>query len=302
MKTINKALATRLWIQCGTVMAILLAASAIQSKAQVYTLATGDTSLQINLAASNPGLSDWTIGGVNQLEQQWFYYSIGGGDVNSIDNIAPWSTPTLNGGSTPSLSETYTSNAEVSVTATYTLQSLSTAVAQLGTQVAIQNLSGQTQSFNLYQYSHFSLGGISGGQDVYFANAGFPYTVYQYNPANTGGGFLEETVNAGLGVTVEESAGIYSGTQLGLENGNPSPNFTDPSGVIGTGNVNYGYEFTAILAPNASITVSTLQTVPEPSSLAFISSGMLVLGFFYWRKSTLVKKAAKVLYFNCFFR
>ena len=286
MKKTFKTLSNGAWMLQSCLVVILFAAWVIPSKAQDYTLTTGDTSLQVNLASPNAGLSQWTIGGINQLEQEWYYLSVAGGAVNSIDTIPTLSTPVLNGGSAPSVSEMYTSNLDYSVSTTYTLTSLSSSVAQLGTQVAIQNLSSQTQSFNFYQYSDFWLGGVSTGQDFEIVPSGST-TVYQF--PTSGAGYLEETVDAGLGVMITETAALYNGTQLGLENGNPPPNFTDPIGVIGPGNINFGYEFTANLAPGAGMSFSTIQTVPESSSLAFISSGILVLALLYRRGFAFLK-------------
>ncbi|HSY43758.1 MAG TPA: hypothetical protein VK811_07585 [Candidatus Acidoferrum sp.] len=268
---INQAFDRCGWKYQAALLGILLAVPVVQSQAQTYNLSTGTTSLQINAGGSNAGLSNWMNGGVNELAQQWFYYSVGGGNVNSIDTINPWSLVSQSG---TSLSGTY-SDSTLSVTTTYALAS-----AGLTTQVAVQNLSGSTEAFNFYQYSDFGIGGVSAGQDVYFPGSGFPYTVYQYNPNNAGIGYLQGSVDVGIGTTVEEAAGINNGTQLGLKNGNPAPNFTNSSGIVGPGSVNFGYEFTATLAPGSSITFNELQVVPEPSALALISCGILVFGLF----------------------
>lgn len=283
---INKAFDRCGWKYQGVLLGILLAAPVIQSQAQTYSLSTGGTSLQINAGGSNAGLSDWMAGGVNQLAQQWFYYSVGDGAVNSIDTINTWSLLSQSG---TSLSGTY-SDSTLSVTTTYALAS-----AGLTTQVAVQNLSGSTEAFNFYQYSDFGIGGVSAGQDVYFPSSGFPYTVYQYNPNNAGIGYLEGSIDVGLGTTVKEVAGTYNGTdgsdQFGLENGHTAPTFTGSPGTLlaGPGSVDFAYEFTATLAPNSSITFSEIQAVPEPSSLVLLSFGMLALGLFYRREFGFLK-------------
>src|SRR5690349_7473074 len=97
---------------------ILFAGAAVRSGAQIYTLTAQNSSLQIDLTS---GLSLWTVDGVNQLNQQWFYYSIGSGPVYSIDTIAPWSPLTITHGSAPTLTEMY-SNSTISVKTQFTLQ------------------------------------------------------------------------------------------------------------------------------------------------------------------------------------
>jgi hypothetical protein len=90
MRLLKKSLTGRVRFYQNTLIAIMFAGTVVQSEAQVYTLSAQDSSVQINLAG---GVSQWTIDGVNQLNQQWFYYSVGSGPVYSIDTIAPWSTP-----------------------------------------------------------------------------------------------------------------------------------------------------------------------------------------------------------------
>jgi hypothetical protein len=77
---------------------------------------------------------------------------------------------------------------------------------------------------------------------------------------------------------------------LGLGNGNPAPNFADTSLSASGAGVEYGYEFNLTLAGNSGITISELQAVPEPSSIALISSGILGLALLRRRTLALFKK------------
>jgi len=273
------------WYQ-NTLIAILFAGTVAQGNAQLYTLSAQNSSVQINLAG---GISPWLIDGVNQLNQQWFYYSVGSGPVNSIDTIAPWSVPTLGHGSSPTLTETY-ANSIISVKTQFTLQGqlAGSGKATLGDSITINNPSATAQTYHFYQYSDFYLGGSSGGQSVNFNinGAGTAYQVIQ-----TGGADLTGTVTALAGggtVAPEEQAGLYDGTMFGLVNGNPAPSLNNTLNA-GPGNVNFAYEWDVTLAaygnPGSSLTLSEIQAVvpivPEPSSVALITSGMLALGLFY---------------------
>jgi PEP-CTERM motif len=293
MKNSNDGFSVPLWMCSRGVtaafIAILLAAPVIQGEAQTYNLSTGSTSIQVGVGGPGVGLSDWMVDGVDQLQQQWFYYSVGGSAVNSINTIQPGSTAyNILGGSAPTLDEGYT-NGVLSVTSSYTLQGVDSTMAQLGTQIAIQNLSSSNQVFKFYQFSHFTT-----GQDVYFENSPY-YTVYQYNSSNPA--YLEGSITLGLGTTVGEAAGLYDGNQFGLENGNSAPSFSTATfPTAGPGDVDFGYEFIATLAPGGSITIGeTEEVVPEPSSLALLASGIIASAWFQKRRLAVRKNQNKAL-------
>jgi hypothetical protein len=281
MKMIKKALTGWGWKGQVATVATLLAASAHQSSAQTYSLSARNTSLQIDAAGGTPGLSDWTINGVNQLEQQWFYLSVNSSSVQSLDSIGSWSLGSQHGGNSPGLTGTYTDSGVLSVLTGYTLTSsqVGSGVATLGTLLTIQNLSGASETIQLFQYSDFWLGGIPGNQFVQFTPSSANYAVTQ---TGIGAGPLTGTLTAnsqGTNAIVEEAASLYNaGSQLsGILSGNPAPPFDDSQLSAGTGNVTFGYEFEATVAAGQTLSISEIQTVPEPSSLALVALG--ILGF-----------------------
>lgn len=256
------------------IIAFLLLVATIGAKAQTYNLSVADSSIQVNLTS---GLSDWmTSGGPNQLGLQTFYYSIGS-DEFPIQSISSAGTPSFTGAAfggrilNTNITVTY-ENSALSLTTAYTL-SVQGGGATLATTLSIQNVSTTNETVDLYQYSDFTLGGIAGGQSVQFLQTANPYAILQ-----TGnGGILSGSLNVvglGIPITVGEMAGTGA---LGLGNGNANPPFNDSS-LSATGSVAYGYEFTATLTPDSSISISELQTVPEPSSVALVSSGLIGLG------------------------
>jgi hypothetical protein len=249
-------------------MGILMAASAIQGNSQTYTLPVANSSVQVNLTS---GLSDWIVGGADQLGGQSFYYSLGTTEA-PISQLGTPSAPMFTGASfggvvlDTNLTVTY-ANSTLSLTTGYTLQALGNG-ATLTTAITIQNLSSVAQTLKFYQLSDFTLGGLTSGQTLQFAGTTFPFSVTQ-----TGGGYLLNGSLSGTGlgtsVTVDEMAGNGN---LGLGNGNVDPNFNNT--LTASGSVDYGYEFIVTLGANSGIGITEIQTVPEPSTVTLVCSAL----------------------------
>lgn len=283
---------TQVWFVVGTTVA-LCCMSVVRCSAQSYTEAIRDTSLQFNLNGSSGGLTDWTVDGVNQLQSQWFYYSIGSTPASPINSLATWTTPTVStnlGQTQITLSSTYANSAQSLVTR-YLLGSgpVGSGTATLATTLIFQNLSGSNEVINLYQVANFGVGGGTSSQFVQFGGIAIPNSVGQTNLLN--GSYMHGSItgltggtSSGLGL----AAGLDDGTRLGLLGGSGA-GFNDSSLSAGAGNVDYGYVFSATLATNASITISELQTivsVPEPSSssLSLISGAVAALTVYSQRR------------------
>ncbi len=283
MKLLKKPLSSRAWLYRSALLAIFSALSALHSEAQTYTVPSpnGHITLQATLSGAGSGLSDWQLAGNSQLSQQWFYYSLGSGAVNSIDQIAGPSSINSVGGSFPSLSVVY-SNANISVKTTFQLNNSAT----LSDALTIQNplSSGQTETIHFYQYSHFTLGGVTGGQTVQFSNNGSGVN-YQVNQNGSAGVALQGVIGAASTPFAEVQAGL--GTQFGLVNGGPAPTLDNVTLLAGPGDAVYAYEWDETLAPGDSFQISEFQTmsaVPEPSSVALMALGMLALALLHWHR------------------
>lgn len=246
--------------------------AAVCSEAQTYTVPSpnGSITLQATLSGAGSGLSDLQFNGNSQLAQQWFYYSVGSGLVNSIDQIAAPSSINSHGGAAPFLSTVY-SNASLSVTAKFQLNNAPT----LNETLTIQNTSTTPETIHFYQYSHFELGGVVGGQNIQFSNGGSgPY--YQINQTGTGGMSLQGEVTGASAPSPEVEAGVGN---FGLANGNTAPMLNNTL-AAGPGDVGYAYEWDATLAAGGSFQIGELQTltpVPEPTTTALMATGMLAL-------------------------
>ena len=275
----------------NTLVAILFASTVVQSEAQIYTIGARDTSLQIDLAG---GLSPWAVDGVNQLNLQSFYYSVGSGPAASIYSIGLPSAPSL----TTNISKTIVAlnttyaNATLSVGTLFSLQSspVGSGKATLAETFTINNLSATTQVFHFYQYSDFDLGAVSGGQSLQFSSSGSgqQYQVVQTDSSGRSLTGLITGVTGGSSAQSEVQAGLYDGTRFGLGGGGSVTLNNTLS--AGPGNVDYAYEWDATLAAGSSLTISEIQSdiqsvlVPEPSSVTLVGSGMLALVLLYRRR------------------
>jgi hypothetical protein len=279
MKT-SKSFATRVRFLETALFGLLIGGSVAQSGAQITNLTSQNSSLQLNLGG---GVSDWLVEGVNQLNEQWFYYSIGSGPVNSIDTISSPSAPTISHGVSPTLRTTY-ANSQVSVQTQYTLQGQlpGTGLSSLGTTLTLSNPEGVSNTFHFYQYSDFGLGGSSANQSIQFL-LGNPDQPQYTQTGPVGGllGTLTTVVSGGLPLEPEVEAGLYSSSMLGLINGNPAPPFSNTLSA-GPGHVVFGMEWDVTLAPGGSLQITEIQAVPEPSSLALGFLGLFACALLCW--------------------
>ncbi|HEV2327802.1 MAG TPA: PEP-CTERM sorting domain-containing protein [Verrucomicrobiae bacterium] len=282
MKKNNKAVSVLFRMYRGGMiggLGLISAAFAISGNAQMLSVPNSS----VSIGTTSGGVFTWNLNGVQQMDEQTFFYSVGSGTLNSISSISSGTTTSQ---TTSSLTEKY-ANSTLGLTTGYSLGQ-SAFGANLSTSISLQNLSGISQTFHFYQFSYFDLGGSFSGQNVQFLETTVPYEVVQTG----GGGGMTGTISALAGgglASVEEVAGVYNGSNFGLASGNPAPTFTD-SPLSASGNVDFAYEISATLAANSSITISELQSVPEPSTVALISSGLIGVGLLRWRGLAVLKK------------
>jgi len=283
VELLNNALTGRMRLYRKTLMAVLFAGFVVQSEASVYTIGARDTSMQIDLAG---GISQWAIDGVNQLNLQTFYYSVGSGPATSIYTLGLPSATTITTNlpkTIVTLDATY-ANSTLSVDTLFSLQSspVGSGKATLAQTLTINNLSATTQVFHFYQYSDFDLGGVSGVQNVQFSSngSGQYYQVVQTGSSGTTLNGVVAGVNGGTSVQSEVQAGWYNPEKFGLAGGTNVVTLNNTL-AAGPDNVAYAYEWDATLAAGGSIIISEIQTVvPEPSSVALAAFGLLALAWF----------------------
>jgi len=223
----------------------------------IYTLTSGNSSVTID-AGSQAGMDNWTVDGQNQLNQQWFWYRIGNsGPAASIDTIG---APTANLLSASILNTTY-ANSQFSINVLYSLVggALGSGTSDLSEQISIQNLTGSALTFDFFQYADFNLGGTSNNDTGQLDKSGKKYGgVTQYNSP---GCMVSENVDAAVSQPASSGEiGTGSGATSTILNLFKSAGFghlndqnnTPPGG----GNVNWGLEWDANIAPGGTFIIS----------------------------------------------
>src|SRR5258707_9537392 len=75
-------------LRTAAVAVILLAGFAASAHATTFTLSDKNSSATIDPSSQN-GMFNWTVNGVNQLAQQWFWYRVGStGPESSINTLS----------------------------------------------------------------------------------------------------------------------------------------------------------------------------------------------------------------------
>lgn len=249
--------------------------AAVTSNGQIVTLNNGNSSASVNLG-SQAGMYSWTVDGVNQLAQQWFWYRIGNASQSSIDTI---------GGLTFSQPNSYTlfatyHSAQVSVEIDYTLTggALGSGTAAIGESITVSNSSAASLPLSFFQFSHYTLGGITGGATATEGQNlhGLWYTALENNSSTR---FNETDVVPGgnhgeVALSAATLVGELNGPAYTL-NGNPS---------AGPGDVGFAFEWDSTLAPGGTLLISKnkyISPVPEPGAIALLGLGFVA---FMWRK------------------
>jgi len=145
-----------------------------------WVITHGNSSAVID-TENQAGMKSWTVNGVENLAQQWFWYRVGPilpgpNPENSIDtltvsnNTGPQPGP---GGLSEQLGVTYTLAGQFRIDVVYVLVGGTpiSGQADMGETILITNLSVDPLNFHFFQYSNFDLGGNGGDDSVQLLNA-----------------------------------------------------------------------------------------------------------------------------------
>jgi hypothetical protein len=260
------------------VAVILLAGFAASAHATTFTLSDKNSSVQID-DASQSGMFNWTVNGVNQLAQQWFWFRVGStgpeSSINTLPLLSATASDTNGNGLNDTLSLSYGNNSTASlyrIDVTYSLQGTTASGSSIGETINITNNSTTSPlDFHFFQYSHYTLGNVAGAETEALLN---PNTV---RVLGTGNLFSETVVTRApdhyeLGLTPDSP-----NTLTRLNDANPTT-LSDGPTTRGPGDATWAFQWDQSIAPGATFTISkdkSLQLVPEPGTLTLISVGLL---------------------------
>jgi PEP-CTERM motif len=278
---------SRLRLKAGAALIFLVGFAAI-AQAAPTTLTDRNSSAGIDPSAQ-AGMFNWTVNSINQLAQQWFWYRIGPtGPESSIDTLSLFSntaTDTNGNGLNDTLSLSYGNGATPAASSflldvTYSLQGTRAAGSSIGETINIKNNTSSPLDFHFFQYSHFTLGGVAGGETEALLN---PNTVRVLGTGN----LFSETVVTRAPNHYELA---FNPTTINRLNDASATQLSDGPTTAGPGDVTWAFEWDQTLNPTGqagdTLTISkdkTLQLVPEPGTLALMATG-LVGGFVFFRK------------------
>lgn len=250
--------------------------------AQTYTLTGPGSTALVNLSGANAGMDSWTVDtdpGVNQLDQQWFYYSINGGGVQAINAL---SAPVVDPSSTATFLDLTYASAQLSINIEYTFTpgGVGSGSGDIFEAIAIDNLSGvPINNLEFYQYSNFNL----------LQNNNNSVSVI-------GGNFAQQTAGStaiGEAVLNPQASHSEAGTDTQVLTDILSGNNLIGPMSAGPGDVAWGFQWdVATLNPEVDGDEFDIQkdkslsitSVPEPTTMALMALGLGACGFKFARR------------------
>jgi len=261
--------------------ALVFMALILQVRAQTYTLTDANSSAMIQPNSQN-GMSSWVVDGVNQLNQQWFWYALGNTAPASINTIGPAAV-------TPSganeITTAYGAAAfNLSVDYTLTGGAPGSGVSDMGESIRINNTSAAPLSFRFYEYSDFDLQGVPGPAIVSLTG---PRGAFNDAYQTAGTLALTETVVTPSASFGEANTEGGPGSTLARLNGGLPMHLND--NTLAAGNVTWAFEWDLTIAPGSTALISKdkyLQTTvtPEPAVWGLLPLGGLMVSLIQRRR------------------
>jgi hypothetical protein len=248
--------------------------------AQTDTMNSGNSSASVNYTVDNQqGFYNWTVDGVNQMNQQSFWYEIGGSGPAANIGSSPTSVSTTTTGNTLDVTYNYS---QFSFSELYTLEggTSGSGVSDVAETITINNTSSSALNFNLFQYTDINLLNTPNGQIVTLYQGG-PRSLFNEAYQTAGNLAFVDSVNT-PGANYGEAAPVN--TLLNLLNGSSFQHLNDNT-TIGPTDAAYALEWDSSINAGGSQIISedlNVYAIPEPSSWTLVSAGLITLVVFRW--------------------
>jgi hypothetical protein len=254
----------------------------VSTAAAVITLVDANSSVSID-PMSQAGMFDWTVDGVNHMNQQWFWFGVGSSPEASIDSLTlagAFATDTNTRPGADTLILTYLGTGfEIQIKYSLLGGSPGSQTSDVTEQIIVTNTSGGLLDFHFFQYTDLDLGGTPGGDTATRPNAN---SVRQSDLSVA----MSETVFTPAPSHFEIA--LVPTTITGLNDGSPTT-LSDTAASLGPSNVTWALQWdrtltrigrgrTLVISEDMLLTpVSGHQTtVPEPPSGVLLGLGVLV--------------------------
>ena len=263
-------------------LVLLLSAGVVPALGSTIALTDQNSVVSIS-PDTQSGVYNWSVDGVNQLFQQWFWYRTGG-TANAEQSIDTLSAPVISGTSANSATFTYTGSNGLTAQIGYVLTggASGSMTSDLGESIKLTNTTTAAMDLHFFQYSDFDLNGTPGGDTVVFTNAN---AVDQYKTLSSSIETLAETVTTTSPHVVARWEGDFYPAMLNSLNNGTGTTLSNTPAIgtpLGTGDVTWAYEWDYSVPAGQSLLISkdkniSLETVPEPGTLALLAGGCIAL-------------------------
>ncbi len=234
-----------------------------------YTLTDGGATVDID--TSNGTVDSFVLGGVNHAFQHTYYLRNGdGGTAAGLGTFALLSSsnPLAN------YAELVYGNGTFEIQIRYLLTGAGQQ-ADLTEAVVVRNISGQSASMRLFQYSDWDMAGTAGSDSVTRLNSS---TMQQVDNVAT----LNTLVSGGTPIPEFSELGGFAGIRTNITTTNGYSLNTAAGGGIGenfVGDGTYAFQWNRDLAAGSVFSMSTdkVLAVPEPGSMIVLGLGVSAL-------------------------
>lgn len=246
------------------------------SLAALFTLIDDNSSMTFNTASSSNATS-WVVDGVNQLNQQAFWYRVGNAAEQSVHSLPIAFETATNTNFDPNLDTLFVRylGGGFHIDVRYSLDGglPGSRASDIAEQISISNTGAAPLDFHFFQYNDFDLNGTAQGDSATFTNL---------NAVQQSEGTLSLSETVITPVPSHREIAFFPTTLNKLTDGGPTT-LSDTPGtgvVLGPGDLTWAYQWDFVLPTGGTFQISKdkhLVGVPEPAAAVLLSMGVGLL-------------------------